>query len=59
MRRPPRHPSAPLFTAGFVIWTLLQGGLVLALVAGLYVMALSQNLSEPDGTRDLSGNADP
>jgi len=48
MRRPPRHPSAPLFTAGFVIWSLLQGGLVLALVAGLYVMALHQNLPEPD-----------
>jgi Ca2+-transporting ATPase len=48
MRRPPRHPSAPLFTAGFVIWSLLQGLLVLALVAGLFVMALRQNLPEPD-----------
>jgi P-type Ca2+ transporter type 2C len=48
MRRPPRHPSAPLFTARFVIWSLLQGALVLALVAGLFVMALRQNLPEPD-----------
>ena len=48
MRRPPRPPSAPLFTAGFVIWSLLQGALVLALVAGLFVMALRQNLPEPD-----------
>jgi Ca2+-transporting ATPase len=48
MRRPPRHPSAPLFTAGFVVWSLLQGGLVLTLVAGLFVMALQQNLPEPD-----------
>jgi len=48
MRRPPRHPSAPLFTAGFVVWSLLQGVLVLALVAGLFVMALRQNLPEPD-----------
>jgi len=48
MRRPPRHPSAPLFTEGFVIWSLLQGVLVLALVAGLYIMALHQNLPEPD-----------
>jgi P-type Ca2+ transporter type 2C len=48
MRRPPRPPSAPLFTAGFLIWSLLQGLLVLALVAGLYVMALHQNLPEPD-----------
>ena len=48
MRRPPRHPSAPLITVGFAIWSLLQGALVLALVAGLYVMALHQNLPEPD-----------
>jgi P-type Ca2+ transporter type 2C len=48
MRRPPRAPSAPLFTAGFVIWSLLQGVLALALVAGLFVVALRQNLPEPD-----------
>jgi len=48
MRRPPRAPSAPLFTAGFVVSSLLQGVLVLALVAGLFVMALRQNLPEPD-----------
>src|SRR5207302_2797046 len=48
MRRPPRSPSAPLFTAGFVVWSLLQGVLVLALIAGLFVMALRQNLPEPD-----------
>jgi Ca2+-transporting ATPase len=48
MRRPPRHPSSPLFTAGFVLWSLLQGVLVLGLVAGLFVMALRQNLPEPD-----------
>jgi Ca2+-transporting ATPase len=48
MRRPPRHPAAPLFTAGFAAWSLLQGALVLALVAGLFVMALRQGLPEPD-----------
>ena len=48
MRRPPRRPSAPLFSAGFVVWSLLQGVLVLALVAGLFVMALQQNLPKPD-----------
>jgi Ca2+-transporting ATPase len=48
MRRPPRPPSAPLFTAGFAIWSLLQGAIVLGLVAGLFVMALQQNLPEPD-----------
>ena len=48
MRRPPRHPSAPLFSLRYVLWSLLQGALVLALVAGLFVMALHQNLPEPD-----------
>jgi P-type Ca2+ transporter type 2C len=48
MRRPPRHPSEPLFNAGFVAWSLLQGALVLALVASLFVMALRQGLPEPD-----------
>jgi Ca2+-transporting ATPase len=48
MRRPPRHPSEPLFSASFVAWSLLQGALVLALIAGLFVMALRQGLPEPD-----------
>jgi Ca2+-transporting ATPase len=48
MRRPPRPPAAPLFTTGFAAWSLLQGALVLALVAGLFVMALRQGLPEPD-----------
>ena len=48
MRRPPRHPSEPLFSAAFVAWSLLQGALVLALIAGLFVMALRQGLPEPD-----------
>jgi Ca2+-transporting ATPase len=56
MRRPPRHPSEPLFTAGFVAWSLLQGALVLALVAGLFVMALRQGLPEPDA-RSLAFSA--
>jgi Ca2+-transporting ATPase len=48
MRRPPRHPSEPLFTVAFALWSLLQGALVLALVAALFVMALRQGLAEPD-----------
>jgi len=48
MCRPPRDPAAPLFTASFVVCSLLQGALVLALVAGLFVMALRQGLPEPD-----------
>jgi Ca2+-transporting ATPase len=48
MRRPPRDSAAPLVTAGFTVWSLLQGALVLVLVAGLFVAALRQELPEPD-----------
>ena len=48
MRRPQRPRSEPLFTISFAVWSLLQGALVLTLVAGLYVMALRQNLPDPD-----------
>jgi hypothetical protein len=48
MRRPrvirPSRCSPPPFVA----WSLLQGALVLALVAALFVMALRQGLPEPD-----------
>jgi Ca2+-transporting ATPase len=48
MRRPPRDPAAPLVTAGYALWSLLQGALVLALVAILFVMALRRGLPEED-----------
>ena len=48
MRRKPRDPEAPLLTAGFVLWSLLQGCLVLAVVAGLYIVALRRGLPESD-----------
>jgi Ca2+-transporting ATPase len=48
MRRPPRDPAAPLLTTRFVIWSLLQGVLVLALVAGLFMAALYQGLPDAD-----------
>jgi hypothetical protein len=48
MRRPPRDPTAPLFSAGFAAWSLLQGSLVLVLVACLFVMALHQGLPDAD-----------
>ena len=48
MRRKPRDPLAPLLTTGFVIWSLMQGVLVLALVAGLFVGALYRGLPEAD-----------
>jgi P-type Ca2+ transporter type 2C len=48
MRRPPRNPEAPVFTAGFVWRSLLQGAVVLALVAALFILALDRGLPEAD-----------
>ena len=48
MRRPPRDPEQPLFSTGDIAWSLLQGVIVLVLVAGLFVAALWQGLPEQD-----------
>jgi Ca2+-transporting ATPase len=48
MLRPPRDPEQPLFTLRYVAWSLLQGALVLALVATLFVVVLHQGLREED-----------
>jgi len=48
MRRPPRHPEEPLFSARLAAWSLFQGALVLALVAGLFLLALHRGLPEED-----------
>jgi Ca2+-transporting ATPase len=36
MRRPPREPGRPLISRGAMAWSLLQGVLTLAIVAGVY-----------------------
>jgi Ca2+-transporting ATPase len=48
MRRPPRDPDEPLFDAGRIVWSLAQGAVVLAFVAGLFILALGQGLPEND-----------
>jgi Ca2+-transporting ATPase len=48
MGRPPRDPEEPLFSLGYIAWSLGQGVIVLAFVAGLYVLALYQGLPEAD-----------
>ena len=48
MRRPPRDPAAPLFTGRFVVWSLVQGSLVLALVASLFVIVLGEGMPEAE-----------
>lgn len=48
MRRPPRHPEEPLF--GRALWTLalIQGGVVTAVVIGLYAVALHRGQPADD-----------
>ena len=47
MRRPPRDSRAPLFTARLVLWSLLQGLVVLTGVALLFAAALRSGMTEP------------
>ncbi|HEV2547454.1 MAG TPA: cation-translocating P-type ATPase [Stellaceae bacterium] len=48
MARPPRDPRSPLFSGSLVVWSLLQGGFVLTLVAAIYVIALQNGLVEAE-----------
>jgi len=40
MQRPPRSPEQPLFSPSYIAWSLMQGAIALAFVAGLFVLAL-------------------
>lgn len=44
MRRPPRKADAQILSPAAALWSLLQGSLVLGMLAGLYVTALHRNL---------------
>jgi Ca2+-transporting ATPase len=46
MTRPPRDPAAPLFSGALILSSLLQGGLVLLAVGGLFVGLLQAQLPE-------------
>jgi Ca2+-transporting ATPase len=46
MRRPPRAPDEPLFSRRLILWSLLQGGCVLALVLGFH--AALRTIGMPD-----------
>lgn len=39
MRRPPRPPEEPLFSVPTILWSLVQGALVLAVTATVFVLA--------------------
>jgi P-type Ca2+ transporter type 2C len=48
MRRPPRAPAEPLFPRALIRWSLLQGALAFALVGGIFVVAFSRGMPEPE-----------
>jgi P-type Ca2+ transporter type 2C len=48
MRRPPRGPAEPLFSRQIVVWSVLQGTVALAAVAGLFVAGHYRGLAEGD-----------
>ncbi len=48
MQRAPRASNEPLFNFGYIAWSLTQGVIVLAFIAGLFVLALHQGLPEAD-----------
>ncbi|MCX7376935.1 MAG: cation-translocating P-type ATPase [Alphaproteobacteria bacterium] len=48
MRRPPRDPAAPLFSGALIGWSVLQGAVVLALTAGIYLVALDRSMPEAE-----------
>ena len=48
MRRPPRGPMDPLFSASMILWSVLQGALALALVAAIFIVALQRGMPEDE-----------
>jgi Ca2+-transporting ATPase len=48
MKRPPRDPAAPLFSTSLLGWSVLQGGIVFALTAGIYLVALDGGMPEAE-----------
>lgn len=48
MRRPPRDPVAPLFSASLLGWSVVQGLVALALTSGIFVVALDQGMAEAE-----------
>ena len=48
MRRSPRPPNEPLFSGSLIAWSVFQGVVAFALVAGIYIVALRRGLPETD-----------
>ncbi len=48
MRRPPRAPDEPLFSASLIGWSLLQGAFAFVLVAVIFIVALRRGMPEAE-----------
>ncbi|HEY0562990.1 MAG TPA: cation-translocating P-type ATPase [Methylophilus sp.] len=48
MQRPPRNPKTPLVLPRRVLWAVLQGSVVLAMLAMMLVLAIRMQLNEAD-----------
>ncbi|MBU3655097.1 MAG: cation-translocating P-type ATPase [Alphaproteobacteria bacterium] len=48
MQRPPRSPSSVLFSRQLVAWSLLQGGIMLAVNMAVFTIALHRGLPVPE-----------
>ena len=48
MRRQPRNPKSPLLSTALVVWGLIQGSLVLLLLAGILFAAVRMHMPEPE-----------
>jgi Ca2+-transporting ATPase len=53
MRRPPRPPAEPLFSAPTILWSLVQGLLVLGVTATIFISSPQYGLA-PDQVRGLT-----
>jgi Ca2+-transporting ATPase len=48
MQRPPRSPTSVLFSRQLVAWSLLQGGIMLAVNMAVFTIALQRGLPVPE-----------
>ncbi|MEO5762101.1 MAG: cation-translocating P-type ATPase [Vicinamibacteria bacterium] len=44
MGRPPRDPATPLFGRSMILWSVVQGAVAFAIVAGIFVTALNRGM---------------
>jgi Ca2+-transporting ATPase len=48
MTRPPRDPNEPLFSWALIAWSVMQGALAAALVAGIFLVALHGGMPDDE-----------